>query len=129
VVLELDSPEPPVFPEDVLTSAPADEPDGHRFTSYGFRELGTYPGGLASGDILGAVTLPDELDLHCDPLQLWSEQINYGMRGAPLFDRELNQVVGIISETVYRREVPLCLAGQALSLIYTPLPQGTRHRY
>lgn len=104
VVLELDSPEPPVFPEDVLTLTPADGPDGHRFTSYGFRELGTYPGGLASGEILGAVTPPDDLDLLSDPLQLWSQQINYGMSGAPLFDRELNQVVGIISETFYPEE-------------------------
>ena len=104
VILELDSPEPPVLPEDVLTLAPADEPDDHRFKSYGFRELGTYTGLLASGCIEGSIPPPEGVNLACQPLQLTSQQIDYGMSGAPLLDMDVKQVVGIVSETFYPSE-------------------------
>lgn len=98
VILELDSPEPPVLPEDVLTLAPADDPDEHRFKSYGFRALGAYGGGIASGNIEGAVPPPEGTYL-CERLQLTSPHIDHGMSGAPVFDVAMGQVIGMICET------------------------------
>ncbi|CAN5875350.1 hypothetical protein BH09ACT7_BH09ACT7_28990 [soil metagenome] len=98
VILELDSPEPPVLPEYVLTLTPAHDPDDHPFKSYGFRDLDEYQWGLASGSIEGAIPPPEGRYLF-DRLQLKSQHITDGMSGAPVLDMESKQVVGIVCES------------------------------
>ena len=104
VVLHLDGPEPPALPEDVLALLPADQAEDHEFRSFGFRALDKYEAGHARGMIDGPIPKPGGFDLICEPIQITSQQIDHGMSGAPLWDRDLGLVVGVISETFYARE-------------------------
>lgn len=105
VLLELIGEGPaPILPDHVARLGNADDSLDHEFISYGFRRLGDYSAGRASGKILGGVQTPEGLRVLADPIQLQSSQINRGMSGAPVLDVVRNLVVGIVSETWFPDE-------------------------
>ncbi len=105
VLLELIGESPaPILPDHVARLGNADGSLDHEFISYGFRRLGDYSAGRASGKILGDVQTPEGLRVLADPIQLQSSQINRGMSGAPVLDVVRNLVVGIVSETWFPDE-------------------------
>lgn len=73
----------------------------HDFRSYGFRRLETYQASYADGTISGTVDAPVDRRLRLEPVQLQSQNIDQGMSGAGVLDKEKNLVVGLISETWY----------------------------
>lgn len=70
---------------------------GHTFTSRGYRKAAVFPEGLAAtGHIQGRVVRRSHgRDLPA--LQLTSRQIDGGMSGAPVWDRQARRVVGMIN--------------------------------
>jgi len=79
----------------------AEESFDHPFRSYGFRPLPPYSGGWAEGRIQGDVDPPEGKLLQVDPVQLISSQIDAGMSGAAVLDKERNLVVGIVSQAYH----------------------------
>lgn len=97
-VLQLLGPSP-LAPEQVAVLGRAELSESHEFRSYGYRRLEEYNAGYATGTILGEVEPPEGRRVQADPVQLESSQINRGMSGAAVLDKERNLIVGIISET------------------------------
>ena len=98
VMLQLTGGPAPLGPEQIAVLGSASESQGHHFRSFGYHRLGDKPSGWAIGEILGSVECPDGLCLQAEPVELSSQQINYGMSGSAVLDVERNLVVGVISE-------------------------------
>jgi NACHT domain len=79
--------------------AAAQESEGNKFISYGYRRLENYQSVRADGKINGDIERPFDLILQVDPIMLTSQNIAPGMSGAPVLDQERNRVIGIIAET------------------------------
>lgn len=99
VLLKLTNGPLPLAPEQVAILGTAESSEEHPFRSYGYRRLDHYNVGRAHGTILGCVEPPEDKILLGEPVELDSNQINYGMSGSAVLDIERNLVVGIISET------------------------------
>ncbi|RMF30215.1 MAG: hypothetical protein D6759_12380, partial [Chloroflexi bacterium] len=68
---------------------------GHHFWSRGYRKVERFPGGLdAEGKIQSHTTYGDQ---EVKVLQLYTNQIDEGMSGAPVWDEEGRRVVGMIN--------------------------------
>ena len=89
----------PLAPEQIAVIGTAGDSQDHPFRSYGYRDLQEYIAGWADGVINGSVECPPTRNLQIDPVQVLSSQINGGMSGAAVLDKERNLIVGIISET------------------------------
>jgi Trypsin-like peptidase domain len=76
----------------------------HEFCSYGFRPLPPYSGGWAHGTIQGDIDPPEGKLLQADLIQLESKQIDAGMSGAPILDKERNLVIGVVSQAYFPNE-------------------------
>ncbi|PSN10496.1 serine protease, partial [filamentous cyanobacterium CCT1] len=74
--------------------------ENHEFDSLGYRREKGYQGMPANGTILNFAGAPtDGRQLQNDVLMLQSQHIDSGMSGAPVLDKQLDKVVGIIAET------------------------------
>jgi len=104
VLLRLVGGPPPLAPEQIATLGAAKSSFTNPFVSYGYPSLPPYQAAFATGTIMGCVDCPQGRVLQAEPVQLDSKQIQEGMSGAPVLDRERNLVVGIISETYYARD-------------------------
>jgi tetratricopeptide (TPR) repeat protein len=82
----------------VLGSAKESQRDA-KFITYGYRRLAKYQGLAGGGEIVSAIERPAEYNLHAEPIQLRSKEIDRGMSGAAVLDLNRNLVVGVISET------------------------------
>ena len=87
----------PLGPEQIAILGSAENSDGHEFLSYGYSPTLEYPGTRADGHILGPVEPPAGKKLRSDPIQISSQQIDYGMSGAAVLDTKLNLVVGLVA--------------------------------
>jgi len=99
VLLKLKDGHSPLAPGQVAILGTAESSDDHPFRSYGYRRLENYVAGRAHGTILGNVESPEDKNLLGEPVELDSNQINYGMSGSAVLDTERNLIVGIVSET------------------------------
>ena len=86
-------------PRQVAILGTAEESEGHPFQSYGYRRLDDRPSGWAEGTIQGLVEAPERGTFQSEPIQLSSSQINRGMSGAAVLDKERNLVIGLVSDT------------------------------
>lgn len=77
----------------------ASDYDEHDFRSFGYRQIDPIIGIPAYGKILGSSDKPEGTRLYGCPLALSSQNINSGMSGSPVLDKELNLVVGVIAST------------------------------
>ncbi|NET61858.1 MAG: trypsin-like peptidase domain-containing protein [Symploca sp. SIO2E6] len=98
VLLKLES---SVLPLEVIPAilATAQESQGNKFRSYGYRCLANYQGLPAQGEIVGYGELSDDLMLQAETVMLSSEHIDRGMSGAAVLDEDRDRVIGIIAET------------------------------
>lgn len=69
---------------------------GHQFRSFGYRKSQHFTGLDTRGEIR-ARTLSRRGDVWAEVIQLYSDEIEEGMSGAPIFDLEVQAVVGIVS--------------------------------
>ena len=99
VLLQLIGGPPPLGPEQIAVLGTAEESEDHSFISYGYRSLNQYTAGRAEGIILGTVEAPVDKAVQAEPVQIRSSEINRGMSGAAVLDKERNLVIGIISES------------------------------
>jgi tetratricopeptide (TPR) repeat protein len=97
VTLRLIDGSAPLGPEQIAELGSAEHSEGHAFLSYGYSPTLEYPGTRADGYILGSVEPPAGKILHADPIQISSQQIDYGMSGAAVLDTKLNLVVGLVA--------------------------------
>ncbi|NEP11514.1 MAG: serine protease [Symploca sp. SIO2C1] len=98
VLLELESSFLPVEVTPAIL-ATAQESEGNKFVSFGYRRLQDYQGLPARGEIVGYTELPANRILHTEPVMLSSEHIDSGMSGAAVLDQDRDRVIGIIAET------------------------------
>lgn len=91
----------PIGPEKFAIFGSADNCLGHEFFSYGFSRTGRYPVTWAMGKILGHVQPPADKNLQKWPIQLSSQELDYGMSGSAVLDKEKNLVVGLIAERYF----------------------------
>jgi tetratricopeptide (TPR) repeat protein len=101
VVLKLIDGQSPLGPELIPALGKAEASRLNQFVSYGFSPLGKHEAAYAQGTILGCEPCPEDGSLKAGMVQLQSSQIDEGMSGAGVLDRERNLVIGIISETLY----------------------------
>ncbi|HJR79766.1 MAG TPA: trypsin-like peptidase domain-containing protein, partial [Anaerolineales bacterium] len=99
VLLKLTNGPSPLAPEQVAILGSAESSQGNPFRSYGYRRLDNYIAGRAHGTVLGYIERPEDKRFLGEPVELDSNQINYGMSGSAVLDIERNLVIGIISET------------------------------
>ncbi len=81
------------LPEGVQT-LPLDRPDqskGHRFETFGFPPI-SKEGMWGSGQILGMLTIQG-----ASMIQLRSQEVTTGFSGAPVWDQDIRQVIGMVS--------------------------------
>jgi hypothetical protein len=138
VLLQLTEGAAPLAPEQIAVLGRAEASCYHPFRSYGYRRLENYIAGHAHGMILDCVPPPPGRNVHAEPVQLESQQINQGMSGAGVLDIKRNLVVGIVSETWFPglstkdRDTAWAVNARVLSLEPLnlpmrdePLPKGT----
>lgn len=101
VLLQLVGGPAPLTPEQIAILGMAEDSEGHRFRSYGYRRLENYIAGWTDGKIQGPVEDPLGRNVQAEPIQLESSQIDRGMSGAAVLDVEHNLVIGMVSETWY----------------------------
>jgi tetratricopeptide (TPR) repeat protein len=117
-----------IEPSRVAVLGTCQESQGNSFQSYGYRRLDDFLSGWAEGEILGPVEAPEDGTYQAEPIQLSSSQINRGMSGAPLLDKQRNLVVGVISDTWFPdestkdRDTAWAVDGTVLSLDPIGLP-------
>ncbi len=97
VILRLIDVPAPLGPEQIAALGAADHSVNHEFISYGYSPTFDYPATSAFGRILVSVEPPAGKILYADPVQISSQQIDYGMSGAAVLDTELNLVVGLVA--------------------------------
>ncbi len=69
------------------------------FQSFGFRKPNEFSGLKTTGEIRGIVERRSKENRQLQKvIQLYSNEIGPGMSGAPVLDKEINRVIGIISE-------------------------------
>jgi tetratricopeptide (TPR) repeat protein len=103
VLLQVTGGTSPLAPEQIAVLGDAGLSENHRFRSYGYRPLGTYPAGWADGTIMGCVECPADRTLQGEPVMLRSQHIAPGMSGSGVLDIKRNLLVGIVSETYFPR--------------------------
>jgi tetratricopeptide (TPR) repeat protein len=91
----------PLGPEKFAVLGLADNCLGHEFYSYGFSPTGPYPATWAMGRILGSLPIPQDKNLHLGPIQLSSQEIDHGMSGAAVLDKEKNLIIGLVAERYF----------------------------
>lgn len=98
VVLQLDT---SYLPDGVKVAilGTAEDSEGNKFRSFGYRRLDNYQGLPAQGEIIGFAECPFDRKLHSDPLTLTSQTIDSGMSGGAVLDMTRDLVVGVIAET------------------------------
>jgi S1-C subfamily serine protease len=73
----------------------------HMFESFGFRKQKTFEGLYADGIIQGRIrkkfSEDNKISLH-EVIQLKSDGIDNGMSGSAVLDKDINRVIGIVSE-------------------------------
>jgi len=99
VLLQLVERSSPLGPDKIARLGAAQNSTGHPFNTFGYRRLGQYVGLPGLGTIVGLVEKPEDRQLQYDRVMLTSQNIDSGMSGAAVLDRELNLVVGVIAET------------------------------
>lgn len=99
VLLQLVDGPSPLGPDKVAHLGAAVDSPGHGFNTFGYRRLGQYQGLPGLGTIVGLVEKPEDRELQYERLMLTSQNIDSGMSGAAVLDRERNLVVGVIAET------------------------------
>ncbi len=78
----------------VCVSIGSSEDSGnHKFSAFGFPKVGDFLGVWAKGDILGVIENSQGIRV----LQISSQEIIPGMSGAPIFDTDLQRVVGMVN--------------------------------
>lgn len=99
LILRLNNPPLPCELEAKLGSAEMSvgTPTDHNFLSWGYRILSPIVGLPAGGKIRGFGS-KSGIKMHCKPLIIQSDEIDRGMSGAAVLDREHNLVVGIVKE-------------------------------
>jgi len=95
------TPTTPLPKNRALPLAFAEHSRGHRFSIFGYPQKGGFTGLHGEGSILGLVR-DDEGRL---ALQLDSDQITHGFSGAPIWDEELEAVVGVLSRGIRDDEI------------------------
>ncbi|TKJ38377.1 serine protease [candidate division LCP-89 bacterium B3_LCP] len=104
VLLQLTDGPSPLTLQQMPVLGTAEDSQGNPFRSYGYHRLAHYIGGWADGDISGPVDCPEDGNFQAEPVQLESSQINRGMSGAAVLDKERNLVIGVVSETWFPDE-------------------------
>jgi tetratricopeptide (TPR) repeat protein len=101
VLLELVGELSPLAPDQIAVLGDAKFSSGHEFQSFGFASLGEDETTWADGTIMGEIGIASRRGkpkkLLAQHIQLESKQIDEGMSGAAVLDKQHNLVVGIIS--------------------------------
>ena len=104
-----------------LRVATSEQSKLHEFSIFGYPALGEIHGLNGAGKILGWIQSP----VGHSQLQLDSDQVTHGFSGAPIWDEELQAVVGMLQSGVALEEVgkpSFGLPMEVLKGIYPDLP-------
>ena len=88
---------PVLAAEEIAVLGRAAESLGNEFLSYGFHPLGPLPATGAYGRITVPVAPPEDWRVKTRPVQLESTQLDDGMSGGAVLDKQRNLVVGLVS--------------------------------
>ncbi len=126
VLLQIVNGTMPLAPEQIAVIGGCDQSAGHEFQSYGFREaIGIDDPLFGEGNIIGVLPIPRQGNFHSGKVQLKTQDVNIGMSGAAVLDKEQNLVVGIISSKYYPEQrgvdEPLAFGVNARVLSLEPL--------